>query len=512
MKPYLEDTDLVVYAGDVLELLPQLPDASVDCVVTSPPYWGLRDYGTGQWVGGDSDCEHKLEAKRGERPRSGLEGGLATVEAATFYRDRCGKCGAERDDKQLGLEPTMEEYLANMLRVFGEVWRVLRPEGTLWLNMGDSYASGNRGRYDVDAAEGREHDRRPRSAKDKELLGVPWRLAFALQDAGWKLRADNIWAKPNPMPESVRDRPTKSHEYVFLFSKQGRYYYDREAVREPFSAKSRGNWSRSHHAESEKLGRAGTYRREYRHPELDAPPQAESLYEADPLSEDPGPTDGGRQRAARAGDERYLDAEYGYHEDGRDGRFQGGSGGDGEPAPAGATLPGLEEFASDDAPSYVMPDGWAIGPGAHDAVSHSLRERQPTLDPSLPPEAERGADGRRVTRRISGEGTHENHANASGRERWPNADGRNMRTVWTIPLEGFPGAHFATFPRELARRCILAGCPAGGTVLDPFGGSGTVGEVARAHGRHAILLELDPESLELIRERTQQLSLLGGET
>lgn len=488
MKPWLIDTDLTVYHADVLDGLRAMPDGSVDVVVTSPPYWGLRDYG--------------------------VEG-------------------------QLGLEPTIGEYLENMTAVFAEVHRVLSRHGTLWLNMGDAYTSGNRGRYDADDGDGRtrgrDHDRRPRSSRDKELVGAPWRLAFALQDAGWKLRADNIWAKPNPMPESVTDRPTKAHEYVFLFSKQRRYYFDREAVREPFSAKTRGNWSRSHHEESEKLGRAGSYRREYRHPDLDAPPQDESLYEADPLSEDPGPTDGGRQRAARAGDDRYLERDYGYHEDGRDGRFQGGSGGD--------VLPGFEP--ADDAPLYVKPDGWASGPGAHDAVSHSTRERQPTLGPELPPEAERGADGRRQTRRVTGEATHENHQSANGRERWPNAEGRNMRTVWTIALEGYPGAHFATFPRELARRCILAGCPGEvcrtcseprrrivekatgatlgwtdcghadyrpGIVLDPFGGSGTTGEVARAHGRHAVLIELDPESCELIRERTQQLSLLGGET
>lgn len=482
MKPFLEDSDLTVYCGDVLDVLRELPDASANCVVTSPPYWGLRDYG--------------------------VEG-------------------------QLGLEASLPEFLANMVEVFSEVRRVLAADGTLWLNMGDSYGSGNRGNYAPDFAEGREHDRRPKNQRDKQLIGVPWRLAIALMDAGWNLRADCIWAKPNPMPESVRDRPTKSHEYVFMFSKQRRYYFDQEAVREAFSAKTRGNWSQSHHAESEKLGRAGTYRREYRHPELDAPAQAETLYDADPLAEDPGPSDGGRQRAARAGDDRFVGREYGYHEDGRDGRFQGGSGGDVAPTPPAPTLEGLEEFAPDpDAPSYVVPDGWATGPGAHDAVSHSTRERefrgggywvhqhqgetqsnkgtQETLG-DLPPEAARGPDGRRQTRRVVGDASHENHQNANGRERWPKAEGRNMRTVWTIPLEGYPGAHFATFPRELARRCIAAGTREGDVVLDPFGGSGTTGEVARKMGRRAVLIELDLESCELIRERTQQLSLLAAD-
>jgi DNA modification methylase len=191
--------------GDCRELLPRLPAASVHCVVTSPPYWGLRDYG----VAG-----------------------------------------------QLGLEPTPEAYVATMVGVFHEVRRVLRDDGTLWLNMGDSYATGgttavNNGDHDggiwraPNAADGfrnsGKYQGQPRantvggSIKPKDLVGMPWRLAFALQADGWFLRSDIIWAKPNPMPESVTDRPTKAHEYVFLLSKSARYFYDADAVREPFA-------------------------------------------------------------------------------------------------------------------------------------------------------------------------------------------------------------------------------------------------------------------------------------
>jgi DNA modification methylase len=180
-----------VYCGDVLESLRKLPDEYVQCVVTSPPYWGLRDYG--------------------------VKG-------------------------QLGLEPAPEEYTANMVKVFRDVWRVLRPDGVVWLNLGDSYAgSGGPGsQYDNKSGSGykgefkkyKNPNRSVANLKPKDLVGVPWRVAFALQDDGWWLRSDIIWEKGNPMPESVRDRPTKSHEYIFLLTKNQRYFYDNEAIKE----------------------------------------------------------------------------------------------------------------------------------------------------------------------------------------------------------------------------------------------------------------------------------------
>ena len=175
--------------GDVIACLRSLPDACVQCVVTSPPYWGLRDYG--------------------------VEG-------------------------QIGLEPTPEEHVERMVEVFREVRRVLRDDGTLWLNLGDSYngSGGAGGDYDpggLKAGQPKFPGRRISALKPKDLVGIPWRVAFALQADGWYLRSDIIWSKPNPMPESVTDRPTKSHEFVFLFAKSPRYFYDHEAIKEPYA-------------------------------------------------------------------------------------------------------------------------------------------------------------------------------------------------------------------------------------------------------------------------------------
>ena len=231
-----------VLQGDVLTVLATLPADSVHCVVTSPPYWGLRDYGTGQWEGGSAECDHlQPQGQRQDVGRVNTDGfhgsSLVSELKRKPYERLCGKCGATRTDKQLGLEPTPEAYVAKMVEVFREVKRVLRPDGTLWLNIGDSYnGSGGAG---GDYADGGLKDGQPKypgrhigTLKPKDLVGIPWRLAFALQADGWWLRSDIIWHKPNPMPESVTDRPTKSHEYVFLLTKAARYYYDAEAVKE----------------------------------------------------------------------------------------------------------------------------------------------------------------------------------------------------------------------------------------------------------------------------------------
>lgn len=184
----------MILQGDVIEKLKEIPDDSVQCVVTSPPYWGLRDYG--------------------------VKG-------------------------QLGLEDTPEEFVANMVAVFREVRRVLRKDGTLWLNIGDSYANrssagkGSPTHRDRRKDAQQPHMKIPAGLKSKELIGIPWRLAFALQDDGWYLRQDIIWSKSNPMPESIKDRCTKSHEYMFLLTKSARYHFDHEAIKEPAVY---GNW------------------------------------------------------------------------------------------------------------------------------------------------------------------------------------------------------------------------------------------------------------------------------
>ncbi len=207
-----------VLQGDCRALLATLPGASVQCVVTSPPYFGLRDYGTGTWAGGDVACGHidlaasatRRDADRA-RPTAGPTRGGSASAVAAHYRDTCGKCGATRTDAQIGLEPSPDAYVAALVGVFREVRRCLRDDGCLFLNLGDSYA-------------------------DKQLQMIPARVALALQADGWWLRSDIIWAKPNPMPESVTDRPTSSHEHVFLLTKRATYYYDADAVREPASS------------------------------------------------------------------------------------------------------------------------------------------------------------------------------------------------------------------------------------------------------------------------------------
>ena len=245
-----------IYVGDVLKRLGEIPDGTVRTCVTSPPYFGLRDYGTASWEGGKPECEHSINQIDADNKRDGQ------FEERVFRGDRsaCIKCGATRVDSQIGLENTPDEYVANMVAVFREVKRVLADDGTLWLNIGDSYVGGkgqsgqgnpdkqaqrasegvsiNQAHHQI-AGQGKTRPTDDRQAmreaglKPKDLIGIPWRVAFALQADGWYLRSDIIWHKPNTMPESVTDRPTKAHEYVFLLSKSPRYYYDSEAIKEP---------------------------------------------------------------------------------------------------------------------------------------------------------------------------------------------------------------------------------------------------------------------------------------
>jgi DNA modification methylase len=308
--------------GDCRDVLKTLPDESVHCVVTSPPYWGLRDYGV-----------------------SG----------------------------QLGLESTPAEYVEKMASVFEDVRRVLREDGIVWLNLGDSYAPVNYGAKaklrrespnsgqtmqgkanhwaaDIGGAQSQSMCKGAASMgiKQKDLCGIPWRVAFALQAEGWYLRQDIIWAKPNPMPESVTDRCTKAHEYIFLLAKSERYYFDAKAIKEPAA------WD-------------------------------------------------------RWGDQKNTKALVG---------------------------------AANIAPNKTKAELQALGGGV-----------------------------------------------------------KNKRSVWTVTTKPFKGAHFATFPPDLIEPCVLAGCPEGGTVLDPFGGAGTVGLVAQRHNRNAILCELNPEYIVMAEAR-----------
>lgn len=248
----------MILQGDCLEQLKKLPDCSVDMCVTSPPYYALRNYETGEWQGGDPNCDHSAARHKNRfdyaitqtvvnqktNPGSGF----------AIYDKICPTCGAVYVDKQIGLESTPYIYIYKLTEVFHEVMRVLKDDGTLWLNIGDSYAAerggthqpaetlaGGEHGYTKDGSttnRGRESGYNPaRNAssiglKHKDMIGIPWMLAFALRDDGWYLRQDIIWAKGSCMPESVKDRCTKSHEYIFLMSKNPKYYYDYEAIQE----------------------------------------------------------------------------------------------------------------------------------------------------------------------------------------------------------------------------------------------------------------------------------------
>jgi DNA modification methylase len=312
-----------IIEGDCRDMLATLPVQSVHCCVTSPPYFGLRDYGV---------------------------------------------------DGQIGLEPTPDEFVAELVAVFREVRRVLRDDGTVWLNLGDSYGTGggnthggssstlkNDGRKELGRRLTVERSANAMTAQfpsvriasdlpPKNLLGIPWRVAFALQADGWYLRQDIIWHKPNPMPESVTDRCTKAHEYVFLLSKSARYFYDAAAIAEP------------------------------------------------------------------------------------------------------------------------------VAPSTVERLSQDV-------------ENQRGSD------RVPGK--------TNGTMKAVGSDTRNARSVWTIATQPFKEAHFATFPPDLAERCIKAGCPKGGTVLDPFGGAGTTGLVADRLQRNAVLIELNPAYADIARRRIE---------
>lgn len=333
--------------GDCREVLRTLPDESVHCCVTSPPYWGLRDYGV---------------------------------------------------DGQIGLEETFEDFLAGLVDVFAEVRRVLRSDGTCWVNMGDSYCStdkwggggGNTGKQTV-AADGsvpswavRQRKKPQTGFKPKDLMMQPARLALALQADGWWLRSEIIWSKPNPMPEGVTDRPTSAHEKIYLITKSARYAYDGDAIRTPLAPKTFTTFGTEHR------------------------PQ-------------------------------------------------------GNDALGGVKSDNWGKSLKTRAPKVKVPSGWDRGAGGHGTIHREGRGKPEYQEVELA--------------------------------------GANARNVWEIPSKPFPEAHFATFPPEVAERCIKAGCPAGGVVLDPFGGAGTTGMVADRLGRNAVLIELNPEYATIAERR-----------
>jgi DNA modification methylase len=444
-----------IIIGDVREKLRELPDDSFDCVVTSPPYWGLRDYGTARWEGGDPDCDHRSPTMRSDRneQRAALAGSAATNSAQLLlaHRSACGKCGAVKVDSQIGLEPTLAEHLSVMVEVCREIRRVLKPTGTFWLNYGDCYATSPNGRSAADAKALGQDDRtfrdKPFSTvgggiKAKDLCMIPNRLAIALQDDGWWVRAECIWGKSNPMPDSSgSQRPSTAHEKVFMFAK----------------------------SEDADVWRAR---------DTGAISFAPDLAERCPLITDPkrdGP------RWVRIG--AYYDASavlQGRTSDEDAATYRGGSYVGGEPGPR--KVRGNRRVK--------MPDGWDTGAGGHGSYHRQGREKG------------------KVRASDVASPKHAGHINHTDIEDVARGEGRFLRnyepaplSVWEIAIAPFKEAHFATFPPELAERCLKAGCPKGGTVLDPFGGAGTVGLVADRLGLDCTLIELSPEYAEIALKR-----------
>ena len=239
------ETSWKVLQGDALEVLKTLEDESVQMCVTSPPYYGLRDYGTGKWVGGDPNCPHFRTSKYSENMIIGQKAMLETGHAIgdVIYKKVCPLCGAVREDKQIGLEETPEEYIDALADAFDEVKRVLKPDGTLWINIGDSYAGSGKGAWENKDDPKESYVPNADDAnvtmpktwngiKPKDMIGIPWMLAFELRRRGWWLRQDIIWNKVNAMPSSVTDRCVTAHEYIFLLSKSKNYYFDHEAIQE----------------------------------------------------------------------------------------------------------------------------------------------------------------------------------------------------------------------------------------------------------------------------------------
>ncbi|WP_226456148.1 DNA-methyltransferase [Pseudomonas sp. AF03-9] len=385
-----------VLIGDCIESMRTLPDKSVQMCVTSPPYYGLRDYGV---------------------------------------------------DGQIGLEETPAEFIARLVEVFREVHRVLRDDGTAWVNMGDSYANGGRSSRDSDEklpARGmgfRPKD--PDGIKPKDLMGMPWRLAFALQADGWYLRQDIIWHKPNPMPESTRDRCTKAHEYLFLLSKSRRYHYDSDAIREPANLTGKGSAN-------------------------------------------------GFRGGAYVNGSTFDNAEGGKRT----------STGNTVPPNNGVGWGHGTDAKARDRSRVTVPTGWdtSTGEGAHGAFHKNGAER------SRRDSFKRDDSKREQVIPGQTKGTHRPDREESS---W-DVETRNKRSVWTVATHAFKEAHFATFPPELIRPCILAGAPRGGVVLDPFGGAGTTAVVAMQEGRKSILCELNPEYAAMAERRIAAAWLDGA--
>lgn len=439
-----------------------IPARSVHTVITSPPYYKQRDYGQSKWIGGAADCPHRPENTQGENG----ERADRTFTHFDPYGETCPDCGATRAP-QLGLENSLGEYIENLARCFDEVWRVLRDDGTLWVNIGDTYNGSGGAGGDYAPGGKREGQRKYTGTnepglKRKDLMGVPWRLAFALQGRGWYLRNEVVWHKKNGMPESAKDRLSTSHEKIFLFSKRENYYFDIEDIREEISeasiARAKNGWNGTQIFDAD-----GTERRSQ-----------------------PDPTD-------KMGD-RWVNP------DGRQRR-------DTWVIPDPDT-PTLEQFLEHAEAEYHR----AIDAGGdvwNFSVSSYRGSHFATFPPKLPELciragtsahgvcADCGAPWERVTDRVF-HGDH-NLEEAVKQQRRAGIPGMKSGGVDKVTLG-------KTRSIERIAKSWIPGCKCGAevklaVVLDIFGGSGTTAQAARRLGRHGIALDLFDEALIVARDR-----------
>lgn len=232
MVLYYRNAGTELYVGDAVKVLKTMAESSVDCVVTSPPHWGLRDYGTATWLGGDPRCRHTLGTTPHQRRTAKKS---RTLRESIGSAKRCRKCGAVCCDPQYGLEPTIDAYVERLRVVSAEIARVLAAHGTFWLNLRDSYSyhANGTGRTDTSTAEKPSHVAEG-AVTHKSLFGLPWRIAFALQADGWIVRNAIVWNKPNAIPDPALDRLSSRYELLFLLVKQANYHFDIDAIREPY--------------------------------------------------------------------------------------------------------------------------------------------------------------------------------------------------------------------------------------------------------------------------------------
>jgi len=473
-----------ILTGNNMEKLREIESESIDCVVSSPPYFGLRDYGTGTWEGGDPNCPHKRLTKISKDTATGHAGMYEQghVVGDAIYKQTCPECGAKRIDEQFGLEETLEEYIEKTVLLFEELRRVLKPQGTVWWNLGDSYANkssawGGRGKNSILNNTGLKDKQRrntivPEGLKAKDLMMIPARVAIALSENGWYLRSEIIWHKPNPMPESVKDRPTSAHEKIYLFSKNKKYYYDSEAIREEAKTKPtvRNKSAEGYQADYPNGKRFSEGERTYGNGYANKRNVWSTKYESDEeermyrqgMSKNRGenvvfvrtklPTQENFVKFIRERTSiKQLDEE------------------------TDIKKTKIEHWFRNDESGFAFPsvEDWKV---IKDYVNDWSKDFE-LMDEGL---------------------TYvESHLDSIE----SNPLGKNKRNVWTVTTKPFKGAHFAVFPTDLIEPCIKAGCPKGGTVLDPFGGSGTTGFVANNLDRNAILIELNEEYVEIAKKR-----------